>query len=196
MRQWIGSATSHYLNQYRVIVNWTTRIKLKWDSNQNTKNVIHENTSENIFWQMAAILSRGQLIRLEFFPNGPIDIKSVVVQVMAWRRKGNKPISEQKIMVCFTNAHKRYSASITRWSREILTLKMWLPNITYGLYQENFIKSTLGYVPIRQLMTWCYQATSNYRNQRYLCLERRTALLGSAWLLSTMDGYILCSSHL
>ena len=56
MRQWMGSAsikkmacgpfgaewaTSHYLNQWWVIVNCTLRNKLQWNFNQNTKFVIH-----------------------------------------------------------------------------------------------------------------------------------------------------------
>ena len=53
---------------------------------------------------MAAILPRRRWVELEFFPNGPIDIKSVMVQVMAWRRTGNKPLSEQ-IMACFADAY-------------------------------------------------------------------------------------------
>ena len=70
MRQWIGSALvqvmvvaystpSHYLNQYWVIVNWTLRNKLQWLSNQNIKLFIHENASQNIVCEIAAILSRG-----------------------------------------------------------------------------------------------------------------------------------------
>ena len=53
------SAPSHYLNQRRVIVNWTFRNKLQWNFNQNTKFFIHENAYENIVCEMAAILSRG-----------------------------------------------------------------------------------------------------------------------------------------
>ena len=37
---------SHYLNQCRVIVNWTLRHNLQWNSNQNTRLFIHENVCE------------------------------------------------------------------------------------------------------------------------------------------------------
>ena len=59
-RQWFVaySAPSHYLNQCWVIVNWTVRNKLQWNFNQNIKLFIHENASENIVCEMAAILSR------------------------------------------------------------------------------------------------------------------------------------------
>ena len=35
------------------------RIRLRWNFNQNTKLFIQENTTENIFCEMAVILSRG-----------------------------------------------------------------------------------------------------------------------------------------
>ena len=45
-----------------------------------------------------------------FFPNGPIDYKSTLVQLIAWRRSGDKPLSEP-IMAWFIGAYMRYSAS-------------------------------------------------------------------------------------
>ena len=33
-------------------------------------------------------------ISLKFVPKGPIDYKSALVQIMAWRRPGDKPLSE------------------------------------------------------------------------------------------------------
>ena len=76
MPQWIGSALvkimacsvaaysapSHYLNQCCVIVNWTLRNKLQWNSNQNIKLFIHENAFENIVCDMVAILSWGRWV--------------------------------------------------------------------------------------------------------------------------------------
>ena len=56
------SVPSHYLNQCLVIVNWTLRNKLQWIFNQNLINFIHENASENIVCEMAAILSRGRWV--------------------------------------------------------------------------------------------------------------------------------------
>ena len=53
-------APSHFLNQCCVIINWTLGNKLQWIFNQNTKIFIHENASENIVCELAAILSRGK----------------------------------------------------------------------------------------------------------------------------------------
>ena len=43
-------------------------------------------------------------ISLKFVPKDPIDNKSVLVQVMAWRRTGDEPVSEA-MLTQFTNAY-------------------------------------------------------------------------------------------
>ena len=44
--------------------NWTLRNKPQWNFNKNTKLVIHENASESVICEMAAILSRGRWVNL------------------------------------------------------------------------------------------------------------------------------------
>ena len=65
-RKWLVaySVPSHYLNQYWFIVNWTPRNKHQWSFNQNTKLFIHQNASENLACEMAAILSRGRWVKV------------------------------------------------------------------------------------------------------------------------------------
>ena len=60
-RQWLVAwpAPSHYLNQFWLIVNWTLRNKLPWNSNQNTKVFIHKNAFECVVCEKAAILYNG-----------------------------------------------------------------------------------------------------------------------------------------
>ena len=58
-----NNTLSHYLNQYWVIVNWTIRNKLQWKFSQDTNFFIHENASENIVCEMAAILPRGDELK-------------------------------------------------------------------------------------------------------------------------------------
>ena len=43
----------------------------------------------------------------KFIPNGPIDNKSALVQVMAWRRTGDKPLPEP-MLTQFTDAYMRH----------------------------------------------------------------------------------------
>ena len=49
--------------------NWTLRNKLQWNFNQNAKLFIHENASENIVCETAAILSMGRWVNS---PSGPL----------------------------------------------------------------------------------------------------------------------------
>ena len=51
---------SRYSGTWLYIVNLILRNKLQWNLNQNSYIFMHENVLENIFWKMAAILSRPQ----------------------------------------------------------------------------------------------------------------------------------------
>ena len=46
-------------------------------------------------------------ISLKFFSKGPVDNKSVLVQVMAWRRTGDRPLCESMLSQ-FTDAYMRH----------------------------------------------------------------------------------------
>ena len=46
-------------------------------------------------------------ITLKFVLEGPIDNKSILVQLMTWSRKGDKPLSEP-ILTEFTDAYMRH----------------------------------------------------------------------------------------
>ena len=49
---------------------------------------------------------------LNFVPGGPIDKNTAVVQIMAWRRTGDKPLSEP-MMTQFIDAYMRRSESMS-----------------------------------------------------------------------------------
>ena len=51
-------------------------------------------------------------ISLNVIPYGPIDNKSALVQIMAWRWTGDKPVSEP-MMAYFTYAYMPHSASLS-----------------------------------------------------------------------------------
>ena len=51
-------------------------------------------------------------ISLKFVPEGPINNISALVQIMAWRRIGDKPLSEP-MMTQFTDVYMRHSASMS-----------------------------------------------------------------------------------
>ena len=50
---------------------------------------------------------------MKFVSKGPINNIPALVQIMAWRRPGDKPLSEQ-MMVSFTDASMRHPASMSR----------------------------------------------------------------------------------
>ena len=58
-------------------------------------------------------------ISLKFVPIVPIDNKSALVQVMAWRRTGDKPLSEA-MMTQFTDAYMRHQGEMS--FKKILSL--------------------------------------------------------------------------
>ena len=49
---------------------------------------------------------------LKFVPKGPIDNTSVLVQVMAWRREGDKPLPEP-MLTQFTDAYMRHQGEMS-----------------------------------------------------------------------------------
>ena len=51
-------------------------------------------------------------ISLRFVPEGPINIIPALVQIMAWRRTGDKPLSEP-MMIQFNDAYMCHSASMS-----------------------------------------------------------------------------------
>ena len=51
-------------------------------------------------------------ISLKFFPKGRINNIPAMVQIMAWRRPGDKPLSEP--MMKFTDAYMHHSASMSQ----------------------------------------------------------------------------------
>ena len=61
------SASSHYRNQCLYIVNWTLDNELQWNINGNSSTFIQENTFENVFGEMAAILSWPQYVKASHF---------------------------------------------------------------------------------------------------------------------------------
>ena len=57
-------------------------------------------------------------ISLRFVLKVPFDTKSALVQVMAWRQKGNKPLPKP-MLAQFTNAYIRYSEDMIQYHNVI-----------------------------------------------------------------------------
>ena len=52
-------------------------------------------------------------ISLKYVPYGPVDNMAALVQIMAWRRTGDRPLSEP-MLVCFIDAYMRHSTSMSQ----------------------------------------------------------------------------------
>ena len=52
-------------------------------------------------------------ISLKYIPYGLVDNMAALVQIMAWRRTGDRPLSEP-MLVCFIDAYIRHSTSMSQ----------------------------------------------------------------------------------
>ena len=64
--------------------------KFQWNFNQNTKLFIHENASENVVCEMAAILSRGRWVKETYAVMQSIPLQSVQLQRSSILQTGPK----------------------------------------------------------------------------------------------------------
>ena len=53
-------------------------------------------------------------IWLKFVPNGPINYIPAFVQIMTWRRPGNKPLSEPMMVNLLTYIYMHHSAWVSQ----------------------------------------------------------------------------------
>ena len=77
-------------------------------------------------------------ISLKFVPRGPINYIPALVQIMAWRRPGDKPLSEQMMIrlpthICVTRPQwvKAQWIDLLQWSAKLLQI-LSLPIEKYG----------------------------------------------------------------
>ena len=99
MHQWISSALVQIMvcrpfgakplsKSMLVFINWTRSNKLQWNFNQTTKFFFHENVSEYIVCEMAAILSRGRWVKSPAIRcnqgsiHWPLDQKMVFLEII------------------------------------------------------------------------------------------------------------------
>ena len=94
-------------------------------------------------------------ISLKFVPKVPIDNIPALVQMRAWRRLGDKPLSEPMMVCLLTHIY--------------VTRPQWVNQLAHGRCGCNFewviVKQDLWLVNIGsglQVMAWCHQATSLY----------------------------------
>ena len=101
------------------IVNLTPRNKLQWNFNRNSYIFIQENPFQNVVWKMAAICLGLNLLN-SLWPGDSYMRQwtgSSLVQVMACRQPGDKPLSEY-VYDCYIIAQQYLQHRETYWSRD------------------------------------------------------------------------------
>ena len=95
--------------------NW--QFRNRFDTLRSRQNGRHfaDGIFKSIFWNENCLIMIQ--ISLKFVPKGPIDNMQALVQIMAWRRIGDKPISEPMV-AWFCDAYLCHTASMSlHWSR-------------------------------------------------------------------------------
>ena len=86
---------------------------------------------------------------LKYIPNGPVNNYSSLVEMMAWRRSGDKPLS-QPMIVYLTGGYRRHSASMSFKSARIC------PKHIFYNWQHISIGQTLKLCQSRLCFSFCY----------------------------------------
>ena len=156
-RSWLVAWTvpSHYLNQWRNIVNLTLMNNLQWNSNQYSNIFIKENPFQNVVWKMAAILSRPQCV------NGPdvptfIFSSSSCLRNMAWWRStsGSSSWRPGKQMTHNYWKHVFYFVSFLIFV-EVYILFHVIFSAFLGNKQSYFRSNSENFWLISNLSSWC-----------------------------------------
>ena len=79
-------------------------------------------------------------ISLKFVPKGPINNIPALVQIMAWRRPGDKPLSELMVgsfltHVCVTRPQW---AKMANYKRLVLLTYIWMPSLITFVWRRSY----------------------------------------------------------
>ena len=96
-------------------------------------------------------------ISLRFVPRGPINNIPTLVQVMAWRRPGDKPLSEPMVVrlpthICVTRPQRDFSFSERMWPWQRL-MRIIRDNVAMRLVYWNTWISDCSYIFMWEVIT-------------------------------------------
>ena len=127
---------------------------------------------------------------LKFVPKGPINKIPALVQIMAWRLPGDKPLSEPTLVsllthICVTRPQWVNSLSIGRCVFGLKCLRFrGIVVITFMSISSATVFKWMAQDPtdekstMDQVMAQCHQATSHYLNQ---CWARSMLPCSATW---------------
>ena len=125
------SAPSHYLNQFWNIVNLNLRSELQWNLNTLRPRKHGHHFADDTFNRI--FVNENVRIPIKYslkcVPKGPINNIPALVQIMAWRRPGDKPLSEPVMVSLLTHI--------------CVTRPQWVKWNSYIFIQENAFENVL-----------------------------------------------------
>ena len=149
MRQWTGSGFVQIMACRLVgtkllsepcwnIVNWTLVNKLQWNSNRNTKFFIHGNEFENVVCEIAAILSRGRWVEVQFQRLGWFSFQRQVWSYLYYRMDVFTEFCWMSI-TWHTSCDLWHYSDVTGASRhlKVLTIPLIIQKLVPGWQQED-----------------------------------------------------------
>ena len=141
--------------------NWV--ITVSYPPGQNGRHFVEDIFRYIFMNEMFCILIK---ISLKFIPKGQIDNNQALVEIMAWRRKGNKPLSEP-MLIRLTDAYMQHKGEMRLWFAAYMAPSNYLSQwwlvvgwtltdvmavqrfgIHYNLFQYNYknCKKMLNYI--------------------------------------------------
>ena len=180
MCQWIAARLQCISNVVTIALGWAINVCLSWFNTlkprQNGRHFA-DNILKCIF--LNENLSISIQVSLKFVPRCPIHNFPALVQIMAWRRPGNKPLSEPMVISLLTNIYA--SLSLNGLNFKIVVLwKIWL-YFYVGNFQTHLVLMYWMF-PVRswpvglqdpvenrltlvQVVIWCHPTTTDYLSQ-------------------------------
>ena len=123
-------------------------------------------------------------VSMKFVPNGPINNIPSLVQIMAWRRPGDKPLSEPMLVsllthICVTRPQwvKTNATRVYQFEKKLKnTLIRLLPHLrgqwVNSLWPRDTIWRHISGSTLVQVMACCLTAPSHYLNQCWLIISK------------------------
>ena len=146
-------------------------------------------------------------ITLKFVPKGPIDNNPALVQIMAWRRPGDKPLSEPKMVrllthICVTWPQWVNGLLLTAPSHYMNRCWFIITAVQWQSLEGNFTKAISAINYLNYLEDHGLNFHSNFRGTKQLnvvlCLTKQNFKKGVMMVLTKftkIQKYVLISSY-
>ena len=187
---WLGQSSVTLVHCQAIIGNSLTPVQNGSHFTDDTFSCIFVNEKSYIFIK----------ISLKIVPKGQIDNNPALVHIMAWRRIGDKPLSES-MLTRFTDAYRgRWVNSLApgrfkcNFKEQFFKLNLvihscdinWRIALRWLQLDPTDDKSTSV-----QVMAWCRQAASHYLSQCRLSSLLSYSIISSQWVNHIMHCFLV-----